>query len=335
LVEPILSCLGGGPAATVACRPSAGSGPAEGWRRAPMSNASTAKIPDTYMRTAGPRDVGASPASDRADKDVTLAMLVDRVKQLETAPLSRREQFDSWAGLIALVLSISTGGFTLYDRIVLQPQVEQSQKLNEFHDAIARINEINKDLSAQTVMLGVANAEKELLLEKVESTLPTIRPLVGAPEFAVLAVETMNKGDAATAKLYIESAMGSPHDEAVHVDILRHRGQIYFMTGRAADTATAESSFVEAFQTLRKHKHWGASAERALLLRDWAVAEAYYGDCAHMRDRLQEFVEEIARDDVSVEARKTIRGDLKRELSGQERCSWSVPSSLEGGFAEP
>jgi len=258
---------------------------------------------------------------------ITAQDVMQRLEALEikvdSKPKGIGDQVSKFAGLLGLVVSIATGGFTLYNNFIQKPKEDLAQ-------AIAAINAVNQDLSSKLPAISdpavrqsvqiVANNQKVLHIQTAERLIKRLGRAVGTPELMVLGNEKLYFGDPKTSLSYFQMAVQRAQDPIFKGEALRMQGQAMFMLGDSAGIAQARASFENALDIMSKMQNFGASGYRANLLADWTIGEAFFGSCDLAKQKLSAFHKEVVASDVLPNIGDQLRANLSTRLKQQTRC---------------
>lgn len=278
--------------------------------------------------------------SRRRAGQTTLADLRERVAALEVRteekPKHPRDQFMAWAGVLALVISITTGGLTVADRIFFRARVEALQDVQQ---SIASIAAINKDTALQmmqaktpaesSAIASNANLEKWRLLTRAESALPKVEGRLRSQDYLILAQEsayTTNRYDKAIAYSSRAVALARKSGDKTELsEVLRMHAQLVSMSQGSSSLEEARKYFAEARAAIDDANTFGSSAMRARLASDTIALEAFWGDCARIPALLDDYAMNRDRTDVGYANRANLQQSLEKQLQGQSRCEVRLP----------
>ena len=115
--------------------------------------------------------------------DARVDEIGERVSKIEgrldnKPPKGLRKSIPEYGGLIALILSIIIGGFTLYDKLLLQPEKDATQKETDFRSDIKELSNIVAQVSgldwsnptAAQFQASTWTPQRLALLEKIKKS---------------------------------------------------------------------------------------------------------------------------------------------------------------------
>jgi hypothetical protein len=203
---------------------------------------------------------------------------------------------------LALLISILSGGYNIYDNAVLRPSQEQEQALGELRQIVARLSEINWKLIDQSdgdpqrvrVVQMTASGEKVSLLDRADQIIAARGGLVGVSEYLTLAAEHLNFGNNDKAVRYAEAAIASAAGPGMRAEAFRYKARALFAPGETQDLAKARAAFTDGLRTIGGSGTLSSLNLVATLYNDWLVNEAYFGDCARLQPLYLEMQKALA-----------------------------------------
>src|SRR5690606_9288417 len=138
------------------------------------------------------------------------------------------------ASSLALLISILSGGFNVYDQAVLRPNRAVEEAVGEVRHTIGRITEINwklaeaagaQDPARLRVVEMIANGEKVSLLQRADQIIDELGPRIGLSEYLTLSLEHLNLGDTSRAVRYAEAGVAIAPTAAFEAEALRALGR--------------------------------------------------------------------------------------------------------------
>lgn len=277
------------------------------------------------------------PPLSQTERITSLAMRMDALEStIRNKTPSPRERFMARAGVVALCISICTGGFTLYDRLVVRPNADA---LEAFKSSVKGIAEINQDVQARAAkasspaesasIIASRNLEKWRLLRDAEEHLPTVTAKATAQDYYILSLEETNTNRFDRAVDFIKRAemlSRRVNDNTELSEILRVEAQIISMAQGADGLDQARKIFAEAQQVLVTENTFGSSFLRARVAGERAILEAFWGDCLRVGELLVNYATERDRRDVLPANRAALQQTLTLQLGNQNRCPVNIPA---------
>lgn len=269
----------------------------------------------------------------------TLAALDARLAVLERGkPQTPAEKLARQGALIALVLSITTGAYTIYDNFWARPherkvaRAEQDfelvqrtlQQISATNQALAQIPPgTNRAVAQQTMLAALAQKRSQLaivlpLVDRVADRLTT-------SDYYILSGEEMTAGDPAASRKFAEAAVTHARNPYERLEALRNRGAAQFISG---DPDAGRASFAAAAAAGPGD---GLAPNRAVVYGNWAAAEAMSGNCPAVDGLLRHFAADMARVG-NPDVQLNISAMVRQQLAGQRRCRWD--DALLGGASD-
>ena len=220
-----------------------------------------------------------SPESIKVDAstqiDVNLAERVTRLERKSDIEESLMKRSSSFVGVVALFFSITVGGYTIWEKAVVEPRKSEASKTEDIRRIVSRIGELNRQVIdaqyenvAKAAALGrLANGEKLGLLSKAESIIESIEHRFDFSEYFVLAFEQLNAGNNELAIRYYELAYQAAPKDLPKTEALRGYAQAVFAQGPNQDIDYARTQFQKALNHASKAKTYVALASQAQHLR--------------------------------------------------------------------
>jgi len=261
-------------------------------------------------------------------KAPTLAGLEARLELLEQGkPKTWQEKFTRNGALIALVLSITTGAYTIYDNFWAKPRArivaQNDADLREVQRGLAEIAAINQSLgsmvttnaAARLSITGAASARKRAQLSLIMPLLSKGGVVLDASDYISLSDEIAWTGDTARARALTSAALQHATNDGDRINALSRLGAADFSLG---EQAKGREAFKEAARLAASNYF---APIRATLHSWWATAEARNGNCAALPPLLAEF--QTAVDAIeNVDVRDAAIQQLRFSMKEQRGCPW-------------
>jgi hypothetical protein len=234
-----------------------------------------------------------------------------RLKTLEASRPSGRG-FATFASGVALTISLMTGGFTLYDRFVTQPEANLNTRLQSFERTLEQLSEVNaatalkmfqaSNEAERTAVNQAASMQYTQLVSTAMRQLDGIEDKFSASRYLLLANFATMLGPADSVKLAKATLDHNPTpQEAVQAHALVGR-MLPFGQGRNG-AAEARKHIDSAEAIAAGFTEFGANFTRADLKVDRMQLEAVWGDCNRVPAIYAELVTLVAQPDVVDTAR--------------------------------
>ena len=257
-----------------------------------------------------------------------IAVIENRLKE-EQKSLARK--LGQYGGLIALILSILIGIYTVYDKMILEQDRENAKNQAEMHRIVARITEINWkliELGFQNApeklepLVKNANGEKIALLEQASSLSQSLGEQVGLAASILLSSENLNFGKNDRALFHANTAMALADTAGFRAMSLRYRGRALFASGSTQDIEQARKDFQGSIQLAKESS---STQEHYIVVNtyaDWIILEAMFGDCnagKRTRSEAEQEIGELFPHNPMVLT--SFKENVKKILSTQHRCT--------------
>ncbi len=267
--------------------------------------------------------------------------LTEKVKTLEikyeTEQQSIFKKLGVWGGLIALLISILTGGFTIYDNFVLKPEHGKKVSLKELSGIVLQLAEINlriietqqkKDLKLLNNFIRAINAKKISLINRADEIAKEFPNDVGVSENIALAYEHINFGNNEMGLVYSEKAFKVAKNKAFKAEAKRYKARSLFPPSSIQNITEARKSFSEGIQIA---KNFNSDARLATLLNlynDWIVSEAVYNSCEESRKIWEELFELLETYKVPPEIQNISYQNVREVLIQYNKCLSNFESKM-------
>jgi hypothetical protein len=234
--------------------------------------------------------------------------------------------------MLALLISILSGGYSIYDNAVVRPSKAQEESLGELRQIVSRLSEINWKLIEQwsgdpqraRLVQMAANGEKVSLLDRADQIVAAMGPRIGLSEYLTLAYEHLGFGDNLTALRYANAAIGVAATPGLKAEAYRYKARALFMPGPTQDLEKGREAFREGLEAASGGGTMSASNAAATIYVDWLYNEASFGDCARLAPLLDEIEQALTSLSTSVEAPAVLQMGLQT-LQQQKRCTVPTP----------
>jgi hypothetical protein len=201
--------------------------------------------------------------------------------------------------VLALLISILSGGYSIYDNAVVRPSKAQEESLGELRQIVGRLSEINWKLIEQSggdpqrarMVQMTASGEKVSLLDRADQIVAAMGPRIGLSEYLTLAYEHLSFGDNATALRYANAAIAVAATPGLKSEAYRYKARALFLPGATQNLEEGRAAFAAGLKVASGGGTLSANNAAATLYVDWLINEAWFGDCA----RLPPLLEDITR----------------------------------------
>jgi hypothetical protein len=271
--------------------------------------------------------------------DVVQSDIIQRLERLEVrekeSTKSVLDRLANWGALIALVISIATGAYTLFQESVVKPREKKQQ---QFETIVASIETqmqtatskmlSQKDPIQKLAISAAVTANVMVLLQQAEVIEPAVQAGVSASTFMVLGNAELNVDNLESAQKYLRLAAARATDPSMHAEALRLLGRALSMSNTPEGLASARRTYAQAWAIERQFHNFNAPSQRAELLGDEIITEAYFGDCGLLASLIKRFTAEVSGPGILPEAARALRAKLATNLGNQTRCGWDRSAVL-------
>lgn len=270
-----------------------------------------------------------------------VALLEGRVEVLTKALRPKKktafELAKDYAGFAALLISLTTGLFTLWRVTVQEPAARTSEHLASFQKAVRDLSEVDSDLAQKlstakssderATFTGVANAMRASLLARAEALLPNVEKQVSPIDYIVLSLAAGNTYKFAQSRGYARSALdlsSTPLDKA---EALKHVARADFSMGSAEDITEGENALNQALELVGPHpKDRALFVKRIDLLGAYVIFEAATGRCELVTPHFAAFETVISSDRLNADESEAWRTLMREQFARLTRCQ--APAGL-------
>lgn len=267
-----------------------------------------------------------------SDQGEAADRLIERVARLE-GRLDSEEQsiarrVGQWGGLVALVISITVGGFQIYQNLVLRDREAIETDRRELAGYVRQITELNTKIvtlaaegnPALHMIVKVLNAEKMSVLGLADRVL-TKRPALGDfSSFFTFATEHLNNGSNERAHQYAEAALSAASSVPERVEAHRLIARTTFAPGGIQNIPVARAAFASALDKARDIDTYLRVGLMANLYSDWIVSEAAFGDCERARVLWKQFSRTMSDERSGTAVLRVIQQEVRNAMSQIDGC---------------
>lgn len=272
--------------------------------------------------------------SEHPDNHEAVDSIPERIAKLEgrldTADKSWTATIGQWMALLALIVSITVGGFQVYENIVLKQREERAADRRTLADHIRRITELNsritstyfstKDDWATQSLAKTLNAEKVSILRLADDLVSKRSDMTNFAISFTLSVEHFQLGNTGRAQEYAKQALSSAATDAERVEAQRIVAQTLFAPGKGQDVRAARAMFGRALDSVRRMETFLKSGLLANVYTDWILSEAAFGDCERAKASWDDFRKAVQGEYNDARTVKVTRMQLNAMLGAPARC---------------
>jgi len=243
---------------------------------------------EVAVTTAVKSDMLASLADEVSDLQAATRELAERQSRLEgeregdQRSLVRR--FSAGGTALALVISLVTGLYTIYDQVVAKPGEARMAKQEELRRVAEALNQLQEDYVFKVLPLTapaqreqaqrVLNTRSELLLQKGRTLIGQLGDDVGLAELLVIGYFESSRGNLAGARGLFERALAKGAvSELTGGDIYAQLGQFYMQPGPEQNLSRARDYYRQGLDVLSARNDPALVYSRAQLQAGWGFWE--------------------------------------------------------------
>lgn len=245
--------------------------------------------------------------TDRTDDFHNLPALSDRVARLEgqvdVETRSAPRKISQWFALLALVISITVGGFQVYDHIVLRERESVASDRRVLAEYVRKITELNSNnaslfMSAQgspmvTSIVKIHNLEKMSILGLADRVLLERPEVASFASLHVLSSEHLNLGATERAYDYAHWLLELATTAMEKSEAGRLLARTQFAPGPRQDIPNGRAQFVVAVKEIENSQTFLKGDLFSNVYGDWITAETAFGECEMAERAWNNFLEDV------------------------------------------
>jgi len=231
-----------------------------------------------------------------------LAELNKRIDALELNSTSRREtrflRFGAIAGVVSTILSILTGGLSVYSNTVQKAGDEQQALFTQFsthinaiiadNQKIAELSNLPSGQAVNPAAIQNINTAKFNTLAEARQIFSKVSAVATLPQIVMLATETGQIGDRNQARILMNQALDKA-DAVTLPETLRMQGRLLATSSDLADRRVGLAAFARSLKLTREMTSIDTRFQEGQILHDWILASAWDGDCTTAQDLINQF----------------------------------------------
>ena len=228
--------------------------------------------------------------------DTRVDAIGERIARLEgvveqSQQKSAFEKFGTWGGVIALLVSICTGGFTIYDKIVTEPIQEKAAKLREIRSNIDEIGKIqttiNRSMAENPIQGGAVAAgltpQMRHLAQITHADFADFPEVFTFSDHMMMGNLLLSFGYAGDATHHADASGQLAENHIETANYLWLKAKIFSAIGDHQNLPEMRKFFAEAI-TVSKQKDLQISIGTTLQITlEWIAAELNIGECRYAR----------------------------------------------------
>ncbi len=234
-----------------------------------------------------------------------------------------------YGALIALLVSILTGGFNVYEKVIQAPSRQYLENRAELRGIVGRITQINWRLAelgfesdprkAQNVA-RIANGEKLALLERATDMVKSDAELASTSNLMVLATEHLNFGNTQDSLSFANQAVLKAESLLLKSESLRHKARAISSMSTDDSLEDARQIYELAVTEAMRSSTIAANSVIANIYGDWALMEMWSGECGLADMRLSDLKGILQKRSAPLVEYQTVAANLEQMRLLQGRC---------------
>lgn len=236
----------------------------------------------------------------------------------------------------ALFLGIVLSGISLYDALVVKPELARVNRISQFNQAVNSAAKTRQDLlklqseiADPVLRMQVVSAVAPQILNDISTARAILRDLkdddVEIPQLVVLISESAAVNDMASVGDFVNRAVAKQNlPPSLMSEAKRFQGKYLFSIG---NFGAGRRAYQESVAVLGNDPR--ISAARAYVLEDWALSEFGAGDCKVAVDTLRSFGENLHSFAVPPNARVEMTVSFRAQLLALQQQHCPLPAELD------
>lgn len=268
-----------------------------------------------------------------AELDNRLDSFAERMAAVEAVTIIEKKgvikRASEVGGLIALVLSLALGGFTLREELVVKPQEAERQHGEALRNAISELSKIQSELNsidwndpAAQNKLGSYAPRRVALLEKIRKHYKTEEDSLTFADHLLVALELMQFSKIDDARVHISAAdsFASDHFQRAIVDVYEAR-----VAGYQQDFSKMSESFSKATEEYLSLGVQQSGLDLFSTYIEWIGYEMAFVSCESASTVHEDFLKQLASSDVWPRVRERAKTGFDSMLTNQNKsCGFDM-----------
>ncbi|MFV0275807.1 MAG: hypothetical protein ACK5HY_01295 [Parahaliea sp.] len=236
--------------------------------------------------------------------DHRLDSVAERVSKVEGTLYKKSEKsllkkLSEYGGLVALVISISIGIFTLYDKIILSPQKSEYESEKELRSHLSQLTEIMvsiSDFNWKNDPVGSADRSqvytprRHVLLEDILLKRRNHPGVLKLHDYVLLARELEYFSRLPESLVELNSALELAQNDYEKASITADIGRVF---GLMEDFESMDKMYQKAAELFKRTKRFESPTEIAAFYIGWIHTLLMHGFCEESRESSSMFFSEL------------------------------------------
>ncbi len=249
--------------------------------------------------------------------------------KFEVEKKSLLNKLGKWGGLMALVISLFTGGYTVYDNFFLKPSDKMQSALGEARKIVTRISDLNSKLIElqsegefqKLKQIGmIFNGEKVALLNQADNILKEYWENIGYSELMVLAFEHLNMGNNEKSLKFSIRASEIAENDILKIEALRYKARVLFVPGSVHNIKEARNAISKALQMANNIIYYNKGSIVSNIYMDYINNEIYFGSCDKAKKLKDEAIDLIDNLIINLNERMALLSAINQYFFQQSKC---------------
>ncbi|WP_336231781.1 hypothetical protein [Thalassospira sp. CH_XMU1458] len=231
---------------------------------------------------------------DIIKRQLAIEERLDQIQQEQEREKGLISRLSKAGGLIALILSIAAGAYSLYDIAFLSDRKALSQDLIRLDSIAKDLVQANKDainlnLSGQSEAAMTLNLMKISMTDRAKEIIDLRKEHISAPILTTIALELINNGDYTTGVQYLEIASNKFKNPFLKLETNRQKAYGFYSSMLPLEIEKGRKLFSDTLEQSKALKGTQAFWVQSNSIRDWVQAEAMIGECEMAREAAENF----------------------------------------------
>ena len=223
---------------------------------------------------------------------VRIASLENELEKLtekfEGKDKSTFKKISEWAGLIALIVAISGGGFTVYDKLFIDPNKGRDLALSQLQGIVGDLTNTNAELLQLSQQLppdqfaliaSIKNGVKLTLARRAATIIEDLGGEVDAATMLVISSEFQQFEKLDESRRLAQMALTAADNDFIRAESKRYIADATFLLGGQDNISQARATYEEGLALARKMPGLQGFSIVGNIYRDWMIAESLGDNC--------------------------------------------------------
>ena len=243
---------------------------------------------------------------------------------------SLARKLGQWIALLALTISIATGGFQVYENIILRERGEIAADRKTLAEYVRRITELNSRVAsmhfsqkgnlATQVLAKTLNLEKISILGLAHDLLSKREEIASFASLITLSYEHLSFGNTARARVYSHRALLLATTDVERVVAQRIEAQTLFAPGKGQSLLRARKMFSRSLAATRNIEVFFRAELFADIYRNWILSELAFGDCEKAKELWKNFTKDMKDEYNGSQVLTMTMESIYQSMSGSRHC---------------